>query len=103
MEMMIIKKGRKVVGVINEDLREFQNMNKSAEYTMKRLERKLSPELVEMLITQLEGFNEMIQDEMADNLDLYVRNHEVKTTGCPSVDMVLDVCYMWIAAELGEI
>ena len=47
--------------------------------------------------------NEMIQDEMADNLDLYVRNHEVKTTGCPSVDMVLDVCYMWIAAELGEI
>ena len=39
----------------------------------------------------------------ADNIELYVRNHEVRTTGCPSVDYVLDVCYMWIAAELGEV
>ena len=101
--MMIITKGKRVVRVINENLSEYQGMNKCAEYTMKRLERKLSTELVEMLIEQLLGFNEVIQEEMADNLDLYVRNHEVKTTGCPSVDLVLDVCYMWIAAELGEL
>jgi hypothetical protein len=56
-----------------------------------------------MLVLQLLGFNEMIQEEIADNLALYVRNHEVRTTGCPSVDYVLDVCYMWIAAELGEL
>ena len=101
--MMIIKKGKRRVRLVEEDLRDYQGMNKCAEYTMKRLERKLSTELVDMLITQLLGFNEVIQVEMADNLDLYVRNHEVKTTGCPSVDMVLDVCYMWIAAELGDI
>ena len=101
--MMIIKKGKRRVRLVEEDLRDYQGMNKCAEYTMKRLERKLSTELVDMLITQLLGFNEVIQVEMADNLDLYVRNHEVKTTGCPSVDLVLDVCYMWIAAELGDI
>ena len=103
MKMMIITKGKRIVRVIEEDLSEYQGMNRCAEYTMKRLERKLSTELVEMLIEQLLGFNEVIQEEMADNLDLYVRNHEVKTTGCPSVDLVLDVCYMWIAAELGEL
>ena len=101
--MMIVTKSKRMVRVIDEDLSEYQGMNRCAEYTMKRLERKLSTELVEMLIEQLLGFNEVIQEEMADNLELYVRNQEVKTTGCPSVDLVLDVCYMWIAAELGEL
>ena len=103
MRMMITSKCKRRVRLIEQDLCEDQSMNMGAEYTMKRLKNKLSSELVDMLVMQLLGFNEVIQEEIADNLDMYVRNHEVHTTGCPSVDYVLDVCYMWIAAELGEV
>ena len=103
MKMMITRKSKRRVRLVEQNLCYDQSMNMGAEYTMKRLKNRLSSELVEMLVLQLLGFNEMIQEEIADNLDLYVRNHEVRTTGCPSVDYVLDVCYMWIAAELGEV
>ena len=89
MRMMITTKCKRRVRLIEQDLCEDQSMNMGA--------------LVEMLVMQLLGFNEVIQEEIADNIELYVRNHEVRTTGCPSVDYVLDVCYMWIAAELGEV
>ncbi len=103
MRMMITTKCKRRVRLIEQDLCEDQSMNMGAEYTMKRLKNKLSSELVEMLVMQLLGFNEVIQEEIADYIEMYVRNHEVHTTGCPSVDYVLDVCYMWIAAELGEV
>ena len=102
-KMMIMKKSRTRVRLVAEDYTMDQSVNKSAEYLMKRLERHLSPELVNMLIEQMLGFNEWMQQEMAYDMDLFVREHEVRTTGCPSVDYVLDVCYMWIAAEKGEL
>ena len=103
MKMMITRKSKGRVRLVEQDLCEDQSMNMGAEYTMKRLKSRLSSELVEVLVEQLLGFNEVIQEEIADYIDMYVRNHEVHTTGCPSVDYVLDVCYMWIAAELGEL
>lgn len=102
-EMMIMKKSRKKVRLVEEDYTLDQSVNKSAEYLMKRLQRHLSPELVNMLIEQMLGFNEWMQQEMAYDMDLFIREHEVRTTGCPSVDYVLDVCYMWIAAEKGDL
>ena len=42
-----------------------------------------------------------MQLEMAENLVVFACEHIAHTTGCDSVDMVLDVCYSWIAAEQG--
>ena len=100
-QMMIMKKSKVKVRLVAEDYTMDQSVNRSAEYMMKRLERNLSPELVNVLIEQMLGFNEWMQQEMAYDMDLFIREHEVRTTGCPSVDYVLDVCYMWIAAEMG--
>ena len=64
-KMMIMKKSRTRVRLVAEDYTMDQSVNKSAEYLMKRLERHLSPELVNMLIEQMLGFNEWMQQEMA--------------------------------------
>ena len=102
-QMMIMKKSKVRVRLVAEDYTMDQSVNKSAEYLMKRLQRHLSPGLVNMLIEQMLGFNEWMQQEMAYDFELFIREHEVRTTGCPSVDYVLDVCYTWIAAELKEL
>ena len=102
-KMMIMKKSKVRVRLVAEDYTMDQSVNRSAEYLMKRLERNLSPELVNVLIEQMLGFNEWMQQEMAYDFELFIREHEVRTTGCPSVDYVLDVCYTWIAAELKEL
>ena len=100
--MFIVRKARKLK-LVEQNLCEYQSMNQRAEYTVRGLNKKLSDDLVEMLVQQLMGFHEYMQEEIADDLELFVKKKVVKTTGCPSVDCVLDVCYMWIAAELGEL
>ena len=60
-----------------------------------------SPQLYGMLMQQLLGFHGDMQLEMAENLVVFACEHIAHTTGCDSVDMVLDVCYSWIAAEQG--
>lgn len=102
-KLKIMEKSKRKLRLVEENYCEDQCVNKSAEYLVKRLRGKLSPELVNMLIQQMLGFNEWIQQEMAYDFALFIREHEVRTTGCPSVDYVLDVCYMWIAAELKEL
>ena len=64
-------------------------------------EEKTAGELYGMLMQQLLGFHGDMQLEMAENLVVFACEHIAHTTGCDSVDMVLDVCYSWIAAEQG--
>jgi hypothetical protein len=54
-----------------------------------------------MPMQQLLGFHGDMQLDMAENLVVFACEHIAHTTGCDSVDMVLDVCYSWIAAEQG--
>ena len=55
----------------------------------------------EMLKMQLMAFRGDMQQEMATDLVIFAHDHLAYTTGCPSADMVLDVCYSWIAHEQG--
>ena len=57
-----------------------------------RFEYGVAPHADREMTTQL---------EMAENLVMFACEHIAHTTGCDSVDMVLDVCYSWIAAEQG--
>ena len=102
-KLRIMEESSRKLILVEEDYYDNQNVDKSAEYLVKRLRKKLSSELVNMLIEQMLGFNEWMQQEMAYDFELFIREHEVRTTGCPSVDYVLDVCYTWIAAELKEL
>ena len=97
----LVKRLARNVQVKNQDLRREFGLNPSAEREMITLEKKVSPQLYGMLIQQLLGFHADMQVEMAENLVIFTCKHIAHTTGCDSVDMVLDVCYSWIAAEQG--
>ena len=60
-----------------------------------------SPQLYGMLIQQLLGFHADMQYEMAVDLVIFAYQRIANSTGCPSVDFILDVCYTWIATEQG--
>ena len=99
----LVKKIAQNVSIENYDLRRDFVMNPLAERELKTLEKKLSPQLYGMLVQQLLGFHADMQFEMVEDLVIFTYSHIVNTTGCPSVDLVLDVCYTWIAAEQGII
>lgn len=100
---LFVKKIAQNVRIENHDLRRDYGMNLCAERELSTLEKKVSPQLYGMLIQQLLGFHADMQLEMAEDLVMFACTHIINTTGCPSVDMVLDVCYSWIAAEHGII
>ena len=87
--------------VWNQDLRREFGLNPSADRELSTLERKVSPQLYGMLVQQLLGFHADMQVEMAEDLVIFACQHIAHSTGCNSVDMVLDVCYTWIATEHG--
>ena len=58
-------------------------------------------QLYGMLIQQLLGFHADMQLEMAEDLVIFSYQHIANSTGCPSVDFILDVCYTWIATDQG--
>ena len=97
----LVKRIAQNVQVKNQDLRKEFSMNPLAEREMKSLEKHVSPQLYGMLIQQLLGFHADMQLEMAENLVIFAYQHIANSTGCPSVDFVLDVCYTWIATEHG--
>ena len=89
------------VMTIDQDLREDYDLNPSAEMIMERVSDEVSPQLYGMLIQQLLGFHADMQVEMAEDLEDFAVAHIAHTTGCASVDYVLNICYGWIAAEHG--
>ena len=76
-------------------------LDKVAESYINQVEDEVSGELLEMLSFQLLGFCKEMQREMAEDLLFFALGHVAHTTGCPSADYVLDICYTLIAIEHG--
>ena len=95
----MVKRIARSVQVENQDLRSEFGLNPSAERELTALENKVSPQLFGMLVQQLMGFHADMQVEMAEDLVIFSYQHIAHSTGCPSVDYVLDICYAWIADE----
>jgi hypothetical protein len=83
-----------------EDLLRVQNLEHDATSVMNSLEDKISSSLLFMLNQQLLGFSSQMQQELALDMVDYVCDNIVRTTGCPSADYVLQICYAWIAEEM---
>ena len=93
----------KGVKVEDEDMSQDFPVAKKAEREMETLRRKVSPGLFDLLMLQLMGFRGDMQYMMVENLVIFAHHHTAYTTGCQSVDTVLDICYTWIADEQGII
>lgn len=91
----------KPVKVIKQDLANQYGMDVSAFMLMDALQRKVSPELWDLLYQMLLPFADSMQLEIADDLLDFANGYVIHTTGCPSADAVLEVCYRWIAEERG--
>ena len=89
--------------VENEDMSMDYPVAKKAEREMESIHKKVSQELFDLMMMQLMGFRGDMQYVMAENLVIFTCDHTAYTTGCPSVDTVLDICYTWIADEQGII
>ena len=76
-------------------------LDRKAEGFMAQVEDEVSEELLETLKFQLLGFCKEMQREMAEDLLFFALGHVAYTTGCPSADYVLDICYTLIATEHG--
>jgi len=98
---LLVRQVAKNVRQLNHDLRKDYGVAPLADREMSSMEKEVSPQLYGMLMQQLLGFHGDMQLEMAENLVIFTYRHIANTTGCDSVDMVLDVCYAWIAAEQG--
>ena len=98
---MMIKKIALNVEVMNQDLRGDFGLTHNAERELSTLEKRVSPQLYGMLEQQLLGFHRNMQQEMAEDLVIFTFEHIAHTTGCASADVVLDICYTWIAQEQG--
>ena len=98
---LLVRQVAKNVRQLNHDLRKDYGVAPLADREMSSMEKEVSPQLYGMLVQQLLAFHADMQLEMAEDLVMFTYQNLAHTTGCPSVDMVLDVCYSWIAAEQG--
>lgn len=89
------------VAVIEQDLKNEQQVSYEAMKVMGYLEDELSSDLCDQLKAMLLGFSRDMQAEIASDMLMFVEDKIMFTTGCESVDYVLDVCYHWIAEEQG--
>ncbi len=89
------------VKVIEQDLSYEHSIEGVDMSIMEIVEKKVSPELYDMLKDMLLGFDDAMQLEMADDLLDFAHGHVIHTTGCPSADYVLELCYAYIADEHG--
>ncbi len=89
--------------VYNKDLCSKNPISDTAAYYMELVGEEVSSELFDVLKKTLAGFNEDMQIEIADNLLNFIDFKAIVTTGCYSVDLVLNMCYLMIAEEQGLI
>ena len=99
----LVKRFAKDVQIENQDLRNEFALTHRAEREMSTMKKMVSPQLYGMLVQQLLGFHANMQVEMAEDLVIFTCQSLAHSTGCSSADMVLDVCYTWIAAEQGKL
>ena len=97
--ILFVENFAKVENVIIRDLSNEYGLDERAARIMQLVEGEVSEELLEMLMDKLQGFCGQMQIEMAEDLLDFALAHVVHTTGCPSVDYVLDYCYSYIAME----
>ena len=96
---MFVENFAKVEKVIFQDLTSEFNIDERAARIMMLMDGEVSDDLLCMLIQHLQGFCDKMQIEMAEDLLDFAIGHVVHTTGCQSVDLVLDYCYSHIADE----
>ena len=89
--------------VIDVDISGEQQIDTTALEIMESLKDCVSKDLFELLKAMLLGFNGDIQLEMADDLLDFTMRQVIHSTGCCSVDVILEACYRWIADEQGII
>lgn len=99
----LVKRFAKDVQIENQDLRNEFALTHRAEREMMTMKNLVSPQLYGMLVQQLLGFHANMQVEMAEDMVIFTCQSLAHSTGCSSADMVLDVCYTWIAAEQGKL
>ena len=97
--MMFVENYAKVNKVLIQNLCDEYNIDESAAKVMMLIKGEVSDGLLRMLVQELQGFCGRMQLEMAEDLLDFALGHVVHTTGCRSVDMVLDYCYTHIAME----
>lgn len=97
--VLFVENYAKVEKVITQDLSNEFGIDERAARIMRLVEGEVSEDLLDMLMTELQGFCGQMQIEMAEDLLDFALAHVVHTTGCPSVDYVLDYCYSHIAME----
>lgn len=100
---MMVRKVAQDVRVVYQDVHKDYEVEECAEKMMRMLEDQVSPQLYGMLSQQLMAFHPDMQVEMAERLIDFAIMHVASTTGCPSADFILDVCYTWISQEHGII
>ena len=98
---LLVTQIAKGVRVQNQDLRFDFMLNSSAEKELKSLEKMISPELYGIISKLLLGFHGHMQYEMAVDLVIFAHERIAHMTSCLGADYVLDICYAWIASELG--
>ena len=91
------------VKVVEQGMNGEMLMDGTAECIMACVKRKVSPELYCKLMEMLLGIRPDLQKKMAKNLLAFVQKRVAHTTGCVSVDVVLEICYVWIGAEQGRV
>ena len=97
--ILFVENYAKVEKVIAQDLSDDFGIDERAARIMQLVSDEVSDDLLGMLIGELQGFCNQMQIEMAEDMLDFALAHVVHTTGCPSVDYVLDYCYSHIAME----
>ncbi len=97
--VLFVENYAKVEKVIAQDLSSEFGIDERAARIMQLVSDEVSDDLLGMLIGELQGFCNQMQIEMAEDMLDFALAHVVHTTGCPSVDYVLDYCYSHIAME----
>ena len=88
----LVKRFAKDVQIEYQDLRSEFGLVRRAESELSTIKKLVSPQLYGMLVQQLLGFHANMQVEMAEDLVVFTCQSLAHSTGCSSVDMVLDVC-----------
>lgn len=96
-----VRKCTKGVKVVDENLLPNHQLTRLAESEMMNLQDKVSLALYGRLVYAVRGFDEDMQLTMAENMVDFAKSHVAYTTGVPSADFVLDICYKMIALEHG--
>jgi hypothetical protein len=98
-KLFFVEAYAKVEKTISQNLSDEFGIDERASRIMKLVKDEVSEDLFNSLIQELQGFCPQMQIEMAEDLLDFALGHVVHTTGCRSVDLILDYCYTRIAFE----